>query len=177
MSSLTANVLPKATDGTHIEDSRISDDGAGINIGDNVGPVNINAGNIAKLNAAIIGGTNPFNELDLNADGGGSFPIRTYLFYGDDNTYIAPLFAHSNILYLGDADDSNNLTKITIDDPNKKTIISADNGIAQSAPTSTTAGILANGQISFFLDELGNTLKVAVKYSDGTVKGGAIILT
>lgn len=39
-----------------------------------------------------------------------------------------------------------------------------------------SAGILANGQISFYLDELGNTLKVAVKYSDGTVKTGTIAL-
>jgi hypothetical protein len=45
--------------------------------------------------------------------------------------------------------------------------LNADNGIAQSAPASTTGGILANGQISFYLDEGGSNLKIAIKKSDG----------
>ena len=36
---------------------------------------------------------------------------------------------------------------------------------------------LANGQISFYLDEAGNALKVRVKYSDGTLKTGTVNLT
>lgn len=48
--------------------------------------------------------------------------------------------------------------------------------VKQSAPASTPAAQLANGQISFYLDEVGNKLKVAVKYSDGTAKTGEIVL-
>lgn len=49
--------------------------------------------------------------------------------------------------------------------------------VVQPAPAATTAGLLDNGQISFYLDEAGNKLKVAVKYSDGTTKTGEVVLT
>lgn len=55
-------------------------------------------------------------------------------------------------------------------------VATAGGGIALSAPASTTASILSNGQISFYLDEVGNNLKVAVQYSDGTTKTGTVAL-
>lgn len=49
--------------------------------------------------------------------------------------------------------------------------------VRQSAPASTPAASLFNSEISFYLDEVGNKLKVAVKYSDGTAKTGEVALT
>jgi hypothetical protein len=43
------------------------------------------------------------------------------------------------------------------------------------APNGAPTG-LANSQISFYLNEAGNQLKVAVKYSDGTTKTATIAL-
>jgi len=43
-------------------------------------------------------------------------------------------------------------------------------GVIQTSPPSTTASLLANGQISFYLDEGGSAAKIAVKLSDGTPK-------
>lgn len=54
--------------------------------------------------------------------------------------------------------------------------ITAGAGVSLSAPASSTAAILANGTISFYLDESGNNLKVAVQYSDGTTKTGTVAL-
>lgn len=63
-------------------------------------------------------------------------------------------------------------------DASTSTIVAtAGGGIALSAPNSTTASILSNGQISFWLDEVGNNLKVAVQYSGGTTKTGTVALT
>jgi hypothetical protein len=47
--------------------------------------------------------------------------------------------------------------------------------VTSSAPAAApTDGNLANGQISFYLDESGNNLKVRVRYSDGTLKTGTL---
>ena len=49
--------------------------------------------------------------------------------------------------------------------------------VVMGAPNSAIADAdLANGQISFYLDEGGNTLTVKVKYSTGTVKTGTVAL-
>lgn len=56
-------------------------------------------------------------------------------------------------------------------------VATGTNGVIQSAPASTPAANLSNGQISFYLDESGHKLKVAVKYSNGTTKTGEIALT
>lgn len=55
--------------------------------------------------------------------------------------------------------------------------LTANNGVKQSAPASTTAAILGNGEVSFYLDEATHKLMVAVKYSDGTTKTGEVALT
>lgn len=52
-----------------------------------------------------------------------------------------------------------------------------DNGyVTQGAPNSAPT-LANNSTISFYLDESGNNLKVAVKYSDGTTKTGTVALT
>ena len=51
------------------------------------------------------------------------------------------------------------------------------NGVEIAAPATSTSGILGNGEVSFYLDESLNFLKVAVKYSDGTEKTASIALT
>lgn len=82
------------------------------------------------------------------------------------NGYIFDLFSYNGtntVEILGDA-VANTVT------------ITAGAGVSLSAPASTTAAILANGTISFYLDEVGNNLKVAVKYSDGTTKTGTVAL-
>lgn len=44
-------------------------------------------------------------------------------------------------------------------------------------PSAPTDGNLINGQVSFYLDEVGNNLKIRVKYSNGTLKTATIALT
>lgn len=56
-------------------------------------------------------------------------------------------------------------------------ILKAEGAVALGAPPSPPAAGLDNSQISFWLDERGNQLKVSVRYSDGTVKSAAIPLT
>jgi hypothetical protein len=52
-----------------------------------------------------------------------------------------------------------------------------DTSIIQSAPSSApTDGNLTNSSISFYVDEIGNNLKVRVKYSNGTLKTATIAL-
>lgn len=52
-----------------------------------------------------------------------------------------------------------------------------DGRFALAAPASApTDAHLANGQVSFYLDEAGANLKVRVKYSDGTLKAGTLTL-
>ncbi|HLJ66762.1 MAG TPA: glycosyl hydrolase family 28-related protein [Chloroflexota bacterium] len=46
-----------------------------------------------------------------------------------------------------------------------------------AAPSPPPAGNLADSQITFYLDEVGNNLKVLVKYSNGTVKTGTVALS
>lgn len=54
----------------------------------------------------------------------------------------------------------------------------ASGRIAVAAPASApTDEHLANGQISFYVDEVGNNLLVRVKYSDGTLKLATIALS
>jgi hypothetical protein len=91
----------------------------------------------------------------------------------DANTIQVQGDGTTGILTLG---GQTNGTQTVINDSTETITAKADGGIAQSAPASTTAGILANGQISFYLDQVGNALKIAVKYSDGTTKTGSIVL-
>jgi hypothetical protein len=54
--------------------------------------------------------------------------------------------------------------------------LKTDGAVALGAPPSAPAN-LNNSQISFWLDERANQLKICVRYSDGTVKSAAIPLT
>lgn len=58
----------------------------------------------------------------------------------------------------------------------KRFEITTDGAMRQSAPASAPS-ISDNGMIAFYLDEAGNNLKVAVKYSNGTTKTGTLALT
>ena len=103
-----------------------------------------------------------------------------YAFSSETPGAQSTLFASSN------NDDGYTVQFVAFDGTNEVSIIgnaaantlalTAGAGIAQSAPASTTAAILQNGQISFYLDEVGNNLKVAVQYSDGTTKTATVAL-
>ena len=103
-----------------------------------------------------------------------------YAFSSETPGAQSTLFASSN------NDDGYTVQFVAFDGTNEVSIIgnaaantlalTAGAGIAQSAPASTTAAILQNGQISFYLDEVGNNLKVAVKYSGGTTKTATVAL-
>jgi len=54
--------------------------------------------------------------------------------------------------------------------------LKTDGAVALGAPPSAPAS-LGNSQLSFWLDEHGNNLKISVKYSDGTLKSATIPLT
>lgn len=84
----------------------------------------------------------------------------------------------TNSLYfdLSSDDGGSNNVDIFGDAVANTVTITAGAGVALSAPASTTASILANGTISFYLDEVGNNLKVAVQYSDGTTKTATVAL-
>ncbi len=80
MAALTANTIPKATDGTHIEDSSVSDDGTTVAIGANKLTITEASGNTATAgtitqtsssSSAIVSGpngaTNPVLQVDNSA--------------------------------------------------------------------------------------------------------------
>lgn len=54
-------------------------------------------------------------------------------------------------------------------------ILVGTGGVIQSAPASAPT-LTGNSQISFYLDEAGNNLKVTVQYSGGTTKTGTLAL-
>lgn len=83
----------------------------------------------------------------------------------------------SRTIGIGDTEAAANATKISLSDSAETITLKADNGVVQNAPAATTAALLANGQISFYLDQTGHALKIAVKYSTGTTKTGSIALT
>lgn len=69
-----------------------------------------------------------------------------------------------NFFYIRDQTNAVNVFKVSTDDH-----------IAQAAPNAApSSSFLDNSQISFYLDEVGNNLKVMVKYSNGTVKTGTL---
>tara|TARA_R100001594_G_scaffold139283_1_gene183573 strand:+ start:226 stop:432 length:207 start_codon:yes stop_codon:yes gene_type:complete len=47
----------------------------------------------------------------------------------------------------------------------------------QAPDSAPPAANVESGEISFYLDEGGNKLKVSVRYSDGTAKSGELALT
>jgi hypothetical protein len=110
----------------------------------------------------------------------------TYTQSGDPD-YVGPVglfYTHpGGLAQMYSQADEDNWAQLDVTGPNIHAQavgtfkIEADEGFLHSAPTSTPAALLTNGQISFYLDEVGNKLKVAVKYSDGTSKTGEIALT
>lgn len=133
-----------------------------------------------------IGATPTSNQLFLVGDGSHEFisvnnsNAATTISYSDE-IGVSTIQATANgddpeySFYLS-ANDGSNGVELYGEAGSQTITLTAANGIAQPAPASTTAAILANGQISFYLDEVGNNLKVAVQYSDGTTKTGTVAL-
>ncbi len=79
---------------------------------------------------------------------------------GSDRLYIANSTA--NVLIYGEFDTAK---------------LKFNARVLQNAPaTAPDDADLANGQVSFYLDEAGNNLKVRVRYSNGTLKTGTVAL-
>ena len=76
---------------------------------------------------------------------------------------------HAQAVVIGVGAISTNTHQIQLGTAAERTIMGAPNSAIADAD-------LANGQISFYLDQAGNTLTVKVKYSTGTVKTGTVAL-
>jgi hypothetical protein len=155
MSANTVNVIQKITpDATHVGDSRIVDNGTDITIGE---PDSFDG--VISITAQPSNGLEISNYVQDTNDASN---------YAELNVNVSTIECIATVYANNAAVTCNGLTSVIS--------ITAGGGIAQSAPASTTASSLQNGQISFYLDEMGNALKVAVKYSNGTTKTGTIAL-
>lgn len=76
---------------------------------------------------------------------------------------------HAQAVVLGANAVSTNSHQIQLGTAAERTIMGVPNSAIASAD-------LTNGQISFYLDETGNTLTVKAKYSTGAVKTGTVAL-
>jgi hypothetical protein len=153
-------ITPKAlADSDYIKEADLPAGGITNSAGNNVIPKSDGTNLVASLishvsDEKVLIGSESFGEANLVVD-------------GDSN--IAQLQARAgNLLYLAAG-------ATLAGDPSVE--ITAPSGVKQSAPASTTAAVLGDGQISFYLDEATHKLKVAVKYSDGTAKTGEVALT
>lgn len=77
--------------------------------------------------------------------------------------------SHADAAALGTSAQTTNSHQIQLGTAADRTIMGAPNSAIADAD-------LTNGQISFYLDETGNTLTVKAKYSTGAVKTGTIAL-
>lgn len=171
----TAGRIPRATDTDSLEDSQISDDGV---------TVGIQTLNTVQL--GDYGAQQNHSYIDVNDNSG-----EANLYAGaDDQTQYAGVAARAEIgnaevfiqttdqthLYgnlsitkLGDGQDEGNSTQVRIDDENQMVVQSTRN----AAPVDAE---INNEEACLYLDQSGNTLKIRVRYSDGTYKTGSIAL-
>jgi hypothetical protein len=132
--------------------------------------INLGIGGQAKLHFNDNGNTGVIYDTSF-----GAYSDSTSHYVGVNNAGVAVVNAPGDLCYIGDALSGGN--GIVVDDGAiEERIILRSPAVVSSAPPATTAAKLANGQISFYLDEVGNLLKVAVKYSDGTTKTGSVAL-
>lgn len=126
-------------------------------------------------------------EPEASTNGNPLLNINAYGFDGSD-------FQGSSIIEMGVAasptaghvpgklgfyveDGASLVSMLDLNGATKVAKITGANGVVQSAPAASTAALLGNGQVSFYLDEATHKLKVAVKYSNGTTKTGEVSLS
>lgn len=111
------------------------------------------------------------NAIVLDTNGDCSFAGSVAV-----NTSIASLGAELHVVGSGNTSATFGF-RVDSSTVNGLLRVRNDGYIIQSALNSAIAdGDLANSQMSFYLDEAGNTLTVKVKYSGGTVKTGTVAL-
>lgn len=117
--------------------------------------------------AAIVNGDNfaRFNFIGYNGSG---YVAGSTIFLNASENWNSTSCG-TNIIF-------NNTKNTTLTSQQMLALIN-DGSIVQSAPSSApTDGNLTNSSISMYVDEIGNNLKIRVKYSNGTLKTATIAL-
>lgn len=139
-----------------------------------VGTFGVAAGTIFDPNNSATGsvGTAEIFHVGRTVTGGVSYP---QVFAVKVGRYIAPTGSSPNtrvdfgLKSTSSSTFEGDVTALTLR-ADARVVIGAPNTAIESAG-------LANGQISFYLDESGNNLKVSAKYSNGTTKTGTVALS
>lgn len=116
------------------------------------------------------------------------------IYFGDDLSYFDPRFIMTTTgafgigvstsptarLHVKGSDSTSSNFAFKADDSANVNIIKGRNDgyvIQRAINAAISDGSLSNNELSFYIDESGNTLTVKVKYSGGTVKTGTVALT
>ena len=129
------------------------------------------------------------DEIGLQRNTAGA-EVRMTALGGDDELGIRKIGgASGERIVIGDYDAANDKFKLDCNGQTIEIFVNANDGqpsakflsdsrfystVPDSAPTDAN---LDNSQMTFYLDEASNALKVRVRYSDGTLKTGTVALT